>query len=362
MTRPRLLAFSHDYTLTGAPIALFNALVGLKSGFDILVLSQTDGPLRKALLDAGINAQAIPNVLSDSNVSAGLLDSYDAVLCNTLLTCLPIHAAHRLGKPSVWYIHEGHWGPNFFMDRYKPAMPGAFPLVSRVAVPCQFARELYASWLADKPVDIVPYGVPTQDLPPPPANNQSIHVLQLGSFEARKGQDLALAAFRILNDDQFILHFVGNIQDQNYRQQVVSHFADVRQVRYWDSIPKEQTAAIIADCDMLIVPSRDEVTPMVILEAMALGKPVIAARICGIPEMIEDGKTGFLFEMDNVQELANLMTRLGRDPDLRRQVGSQGRDFQRQHRTVEQCSKRFDEILHELLKGPLLPTGEKGRG
>jgi O-antigen biosynthesis protein len=361
MTRPKLLVFSHDYTLTGAPIALFNALIGLKSTFEILVLSQTDGPLRTALMDAGIRAEAVPNVLADSKVSARVMESQDIVICNTLLTCVPIHAAHQLGKPSLWYIHEGHWGPNFFMERYKPAMPGAFPLVSRVAVPCQFARDLYASRLADKPVDIVPYGVPNQERPPPPAKVENIHVLQLGSFEARKGQDLALSAFRGLNDDRFLLHFVGNIQDPNYRQQVVSHFADVRQVRYWDSIPKEQTAAIIVDCDMLIVPSRDEVTPMVILEAMALGKPVIAARICGIPEMIEEGKTGFLFEKDNVDQLRNLIVRLGRDPDLRRQVGNQGREFQRQHRTLEQCSARFDKILHELLDGARVLVGDKSQ-
>jgi len=348
MTRPRLLAVSHDFTLTGAPIALFNVLLGLKAAYDIQVVSQTDGPLRGELLGAGIDAQVVPNVLNDVNISAGLLASFDLLFANTLNTYFPIHAAHRLGKPSIWYIHEGHFGLHF-LQRYQPFMPAAFQLVSRVIMLCQFARDLYAPWLANTPADIVPLGVRNQELPPPPAPDRALQVLQIGSFEPRKGQDIALAAFRALNDDRFVLHFVGNVLDQQYRYQVASHFADVRQVRYWSAVPKEDAAAIIGDCDILIVPSRDEVTPLVILEAMALARPIIAARVCGIPEMIEDGVTGFLFEKENHQQLADLLKRLGPDPELRRNVGLQAREFQRRHRTLEQCSARFDQIFRELL-------------
>src|SRR5579862_7526897 len=102
MTRPRLLVVTHDYTLTGAPIALFNAVARLTTAFDIHVVSQTDGALRRAFLDAGIDAQVVPSVISDANVSAGIVGSYDMVLCNTLVSCVPIYSAHRLKKPSLW--------------------------------------------------------------------------------------------------------------------------------------------------------------------------------------------------------------------------------------------------------------------
>jgi glycosyltransferase involved in cell wall biosynthesis len=349
MTRPRLLAVSHDFSLTGAPIALFNVLSGLKSDFDILVVSHSDGPLRAELQSAGINAQVAPNILGDLNVSAALLPSFDVLFANTLNTCVSIHAAHRLGKPSLWYIHEGHFGLHF-LETYKPVMPAAFQVVSRVVLLCQFSRDLYAPWLANTAVDIVPLGVPDQELPPPPPADRGIQVLQIGSFEPRKAQDVALAAFRTLNDNRFVLHFVGRILDHNYQFQVVNHFADVRQVRYWSSVPKEQALNIIGDCDVMIVPSRDEVTPLVILEGMALARPIIATRICGIPEMIEDGVNGFLFENENYRQLADLLKRVGPDVELRRKVGLQAREFQRQHRSLKQCSDRFGQILHELVE------------
>ena len=349
MTRPRLLVVSHDYSLTGAPIALFNALPGLKGSYDIQVVSQQDGPLRENLINCGIPAQLVPDVLSNAQVAAGLLASFDLLLTNTLLSCVPIYAAHHHNKPSLWYIHEGKVGFQL-MERCKPVMAGAFPLVRRVVVPCRFSRELYTPLLGNKPVDIVPYGVPNQELPPPPPYGP-IQVLQMGSIEVRKGQDIALAAFRLLNDDRFKLHLVGQTLDHGYQQQVMSHFADVRQVRYWGGVSKEHATTLMADCDLLIVPSRDEVTPVVILEAMAVGKTVIASRICGIPEMIEDTQTGFLFESENAKQLAELIRRLGDDPKLRRQVGLRGREYQRQQRTLEQCSARLDPIIREMLAG-----------
>jgi glycosyltransferase involved in cell wall biosynthesis len=77
----------------------------------------------------------------------------------------------------------------------------------------------------------------------------------------------------------------------------------------------------------LIVPSVwFEVSPMVILEAMSHGLPVIASRIGGLAELVEDGVTGFLFEPGNVEDLAKKMKRLWHNPDLCRQIGIGGRE------------------------------------
>jgi glycosyltransferase involved in cell wall biosynthesis len=349
MTRPRLLAVSHDFTLTGAPIVLFNALQGLKTNYDITVVSKADGELRKELQRADIQTEIVANVLSDLNVTTNLLDNFDVLFANTLNTYFSIHAAHRSSKPSIWYIHEGHFGLQF-LKTYAPAMEQAFPLASRVVMPCQFAHDLYAEWLGTRPAEIVPYGVHDQDLPTPQPPDRRVQLLQIGSFESRKAQDIALAAFRILNDDRFVLHFVGHVMDQNYRYRVHREFIDVPNIRYWSGAPREHALSLIGDCDVLIVPSRDEVTPLVILEAMSLGRPIIASRVCGIPEMIEDGVTGFLFEKDNSQQLADLLRRVGLDAELRQKVGLEAREFQRQHRNVEDFSARFDQILRELLE------------
>jgi len=77
----------------------------------------------------------------------------------------------------------------------------------------------------------------------------------------------------------------------------------------------------------LILPSTCfEVNPLVVCEAMSYGLPVIASRIGGIPELVEDGKTGLLFEPGNPKELSSKMKLLWESPDLCKQMGQAGRE------------------------------------
>jgi glycosyltransferase involved in cell wall biosynthesis len=83
---------------------------------------------------------------------------------------------------------------------------------------------------------------------------------------------------------------------------------------------------------------------------MAAGKPVVASHICGIPEMIVHGETGLLFELENAAQLAAHLAELGRDPELRRCLGDNGRRFQRAHRTLDQCRTRFSALFDRILR------------
>ena len=69
---------------------------------------------------------------------------------------------------------------------------------------------------------------------------------------------------------------------------------------------------------VVVVPSEwYENCPMSVLEAMAYGKPVVGSRMGGIPELVEDGKTGLLFEAGNVNELTSVLDRLMSSAELR---------------------------------------------
>jgi L-malate glycosyltransferase len=89
--------------------------------------------------------------------------------------------------------------------------------------------------------------------------------------------------------------------------------------------PEENVVDFMSVLDVLILPSvQDEDFPNVILEAMALGKPVIATRLAGTPEQIEDGVTGILVEPRNVEQLAGAIKYLARNQTVRREFGRAG--------------------------------------
>jgi glycosyltransferase involved in cell wall biosynthesis len=91
------------------------------------------------------------------------------------------------------------------------------------------------------------------------------------------------------------------------------------------ALPENAILREFAGCDALVLPSIQETAPMVIAQAMAAGKPVVATRVGGVPEMVSDGKTGFLFEVGDVLKLAETLVRLLRDDSIRAEMGQAGK-------------------------------------
>ena len=106
----------------------------------------------------------------------------------------------------------------------------------------------------------------------------------------------------------------------------------------------------MANAGFVVVPSEwFENCSMVVLESMALGKPVIGSRIGGIPEQVEDGKSGLLFEMGNIHELAEKMKTLSENPKIRIDMGKAARKkLEAEYSLSNHCDELLD-IYNELL-------------
>ena len=113
----------------------------------------------------------------------------------------------------------------------------------------------------------------------------------------------------------------------------------------------------LAAMDVFVLPSRAEAMPLVIPEAWAAGRPVVATRVGGIPELIEDGKTGLLVEPGDVGGLAVRLRQLLADPPLARALGRAGRESARTKYDVTAMAGAYDRTYRELLtpKKELLP-------
>lgn len=82
---------------------------------------------------------------------------------------------------------------------------------------------------------------------------------------------------------------------------------------------------ILLDSQFLVLPSLTEGMPNAVLEGMAAGLPVIASRVGGVPELVDDRKTGLLVSPGNVAELAEAISRIAKDPQFRKTAGDRGR-------------------------------------
>ena len=115
---------------------------------------------------------------------------------------------------------------------------------------------------------------------------------------------------------------------------------------------REDIADILAAADVVVLPSLSEGFPFVLLEALAMGCPVVASRVSGIPELIEDHRTGLLVPARDPRALANAIREVLSNPTTASKMGAEGRALVRERFTVDHMvgntTAIFDAALHDV--------------
>lgn len=108
---------------------------------------------------------------------------------------------------------------------------------------------------------------------------------------------------------------------------------------------------VMAKIDVFVLPSFSEAQPLAITEAMSYGKPVVSSHFGGIPDMVENGASGFLIQPGDRDGLLSALTTLVRNPDLRREMGDHGRRLYNANRTTEVVVGRIEKAYGKVLSG-----------
>jgi glycosyltransferase involved in cell wall biosynthesis len=112
---------------------------------------------------------------------------------------------------------------------------------------------------------------------------------------------------------------------------------------------QEDVAPWYAICDAVVLTSASEGTPVTIIEALAAGRPVVATRVGGVPDVVDEGETGFLVRPGDTHALAERLEILQRNPERRRTMGELGRERVLQRYAVERLVNDVDGLYRELL-------------
>jgi len=110
---------------------------------------------------------------------------------------------------------------------------------------------------------------------------------------------------------------------------------------------RSDVPAVITKADILILTSTTEGFPRTILEAMALGTPVISTSVGGVPEIIKNGKDGFLVPLNAIEKLTKTLTKLT-DVNIRKQLAQNALETVKQRFTVKQQVKKFLNCISEI--------------
>jgi glycosyltransferase involved in cell wall biosynthesis len=166
--------------------------------------------------------------------------------------------------------------------------------------------------------------------------DHSVRLLFLGRFEQRKGIETIVGALpRVLaRFPQVTLTMLGrdtpNIAGyssaREYMEQSFRQAGCLDRVRFCDYVPLQELPRFFHDHDIVWVPSLYDNYPIVCLEAMACGKPVVVAASGGLPEMVKDGVSGLVFETGDADAMAERTLELCESPALAARLGAQARE------------------------------------
>ena len=180
-------------------------------------------------------------------------------------------------------------------------------------------------------------------------------ILFLSNMIKEKGVYVLLDACKTLSDRNipFVCHFVGawtEVTEEELKGKV-AELNLTRQVHLHGKKTGAAKEAYLQNADIFVFPTsyHNECFPLVNLEAMQFSLPVISTTVGGIPDMVTDGKTGYLIPPNNASVLAEKLVYLINNPSVRESMGAQGRKLYEARFTLEKFETNMQNILSDVM-------------
>lgn len=173
-------------------------------------------------------------------------------------------------------------------------------------------------------------------------------VLCVARFAPAKNLELLIDAFSGL-DTKINLVIAGRIFDQTYFREVQNRVKNQR-IRLLTDVSDEELSWLYRNCLFFVLPSLSETSPLSLLEAMAVGKAVVASSVGAIPELVKDRHNGLLFDPRNGFQLRCILAKMLENNELRSEMGRNARSIA-ESRTWKRSAQSVVEVMTELVQG-----------
>lgn len=258
---------------------------------------------------------------------------------------LRIHAEH--GRDSV-EMDGKHSKYNLLRRLLTPAIHAYVPVSADIA---DWLRQTIG--VPARKIAMVPNGVDTVRYSPGPAaqvpeQTQTVWFGTVGRSDRIKNHAGLLDAFALLLQrfpaPQYDLR-LAIVGDGPLLQTLRERMArESWAERVWLPGARADVAEVMRGFSVFVLPSLSEATPVTILEAMATGLPVVASRVGGVPQLVQEGQTGMLVPPTDAQALADALAAYVLDPSLRSRHGAAGRAFVEQRFSVDAMVAGYDAL------------------
>ena len=306
MKSKKVLLVVNGLSCNGAPIyMLWVARILKNNGYDVTVLSYQDGVISPFFAKEGIEVFIAPAEDFSYTKLRKYVNRFSFVIAFTITTYEIVEIC-RYSVPCIWYIHEGRNIGEFVKDI---DCLSAFRKKNKLWVVSEHAKEyIYRQWNLDSKV--IHNFVPDEKMEDVQKSIDKVKFLMIGNFIEIKGYDILIAAYQRMEENckrKCELHFAGDIANSEYASDIRKQLSQLNNVYdHGRVVEREDVLKLYTNCDVVVVPSRDESCSLVTLEAAMMGKPVIVSDNVGAKYMI-DKTNGWIYETENIGKLQIIM-------------------------------------------------------
>lgn len=370
---PKILYPIIDGQVTGGNIVCLHLIeAALNQGCDVLVNSPSEGRFCDILREKKVKIYHLDTTRSFNWLSAvkmaqlikkervSLVHAH-APFAGSIISCL---AGKLAGVPVIIHAHlQDSLSSNYFIRSYQNIMnywTSRKCYNAIIAVSHQVKNALIAEGFDSHKFHVVHNGthVNHQQINTDICNELNIPedipvVIHIGRLCKSKGQHLLLQAAANLHQlgQEVVYLIVGkDLEQDGAYLQYLKHLAQelginnsVHFLGHRADIPQ-----LLTSSDLLVLPSYTEGLPLVVLEAMAAGLPVIATPVGGIPEVVIHQETGLLVPIEDVPALADAMLKLLQNPHVRNEMGNKGLEMVDKDFSVEKMCREVFDIYEKL--------------
>ncbi len=366
----KVLYLTPSVKLLGARRSLLALVNGLSEEFEPVVVCPSEGALTTELLKRGVHTHIVRlyqwrkgkfffhRFLSVNKLKGIIRDVFpDVIHCNEFYAMpYAVHASKNTGIPLVSHIRLNITERQ--LRKYFLNMADRIIVVSRYLADKlndtgleHRTQVIYNAIDPDEYMDNVSPETFRNEIGIEPSD---ILIGHLGGVEPRKRQHISLRAARKVVEAIPRAHFVfvGNARREHLKyflqlQTVAKNLDIADNVSF---IPfRKNISSVYASLDINLLISSSEGFGRTIIEAGYMGVPSIGTRVGGIPELIKDGESGFLVDLDDVEALSQAILKLAGDGALRQKMGQAARSNVEQHFMLADHCRKIEGIYKDLL-------------
>lgn len=366
-TNKLIVMITHELSRTGAPVVFMDAAKLLvAAGYQVIMLSPMDGPLREDICDAGIPVIVDHNLLYgrceqeelrevhqyQKWVSDIFVSFADLVIANTAVVHNVVERYMKQDVSIIWWLHEG----NVSFEAFGDCLPKVLTDNVKVVYVSDYVREQMEASGIFYPGEVMHYGVDdlvVNDSAKNGTTDEIVKFVIVGAVSERKGQDLLLSAINRLPFEYLkksIFYFVGSPADINLYNRIEMLSNGSEYINLYKAMPRDELIDFYRECDCIICSSRDDPLPVVLTEMMILSKPCICSKHTGTAAYMEDGKQGYLFENENVDELVQKICQCIHNPDKLIIMGQNARALYEEQFTMAVFENKLLELVKKRLR------------